>query len=233
MKHLKDNLAQVEQQIHDACARAGRARDDVQLVAVSKGHPAASIAALRDLGVQTFGESYVQEWQEKARKVAEVDWHFIGHLQSNKARFLVEAPPANVALIHSVDRASVLKALASRADQPVSILLQVNIGADPAKSGAAADETRALLQRAIGYDALTIRGLMAIPPLTDAPDDARPHFHNLANLFHESANWLAEHAPQRRAAFTELSIGMSNDFGIAIEEGATIIRVGTALFGAR
>lgn len=226
------NLAAVRQRIESACDRCQRDPDDVTLVAVSKGHDTAAIGALIELGVSDFGESYVQEWREKADQLEaqiEARWHFIGHLQSNKARFLTD----EVALIHSVDRSSVMKALSRRADQPARVLLQINIGEDPDKFGADPDAVIETLQRALSYEKLRVHGLMTIPPFTNNPEDARPHFRALKSAFDGCREWLAEHATDALEDFTELSMGMSADYDVAIEEGATIIRVGTALFGPR
>lgn len=222
-------LGAIRERIAAACTRAGRSADEVTLVAVSKGHDIAAIEAMAALGVDDFGESYVQEWQRKAAHVENVRWHFIGHLQSNKAKFIVD----HVALIHSVDRASLMKALARRSDHPVDILLQINVGEDPAKFGADPGAVTATLEKALSYEGLRVRGLMTIPPFGDDPEDSRPHFRALHAAFEGCRDWLSARAPERLADFCELSMGMSDDFEVAIEEGATLIRVGTALFGPR
>ncbi len=229
MTDYETNLARIRGRIAGACTRAGRDPSTVELIAVSKGHDVAAIQALRELGVTSFGESYVPEWQDKADAVSGVDWHFIGHLQSNKARFVVD----RARLIHSVDRTSLMRALARRSEAPVDILLQINVGADPAKSGADPAAVLESLAASMSFDGLSVRGLMTMPPFTENAEDARPHFRALRDAFERCRDWLGTHAPDRAAGFTELSMGMSHDFEVAIEEGATMIRVGTALFGAR
>lgn len=222
------NLNAIRRRIDDACQRCGRDATEVTLIAVSKGHDVAAIEALAALGVADFGESYVQEWLDKADD-CDVRWHFIGHLQSNKAKFITD----RVALVHSVDRKSVMKALSRRSDEPVEILLQINVGEDADKFGADPDAVIPTLEQALAYEGLNVRGLMTIPPFTDDPEDARPHFRALRIAFERCRDWLERNAPDRLPAFTELSMGMSADFEVAIEEGATMIRVGTALLGPR
>lgn len=229
MTTLSDRLASIEGRIVEACRRAERRRDEVTLIGVTKGHDAARIRALAELGVRDFGESYVQEWQRKADEVPDARWHFIGHLQSNKVRHLL----GRVVLIHSVDRASLVTEIARRADGPTAVLLQINVGEDPAKSGANPRAALDLLQAATAHPQLRVRGLMTIPPLAEDPEATRPHFRALREIHDACARWLEAHAPQRRGEFTELSMGMSDDFEYAIEEGATMIRVGTALLGPR
>lgn len=230
MTNLNDNLHAVRDRMIAACARAGRSLDEVTLLAVSKGHDVEAIGELYELGVRDFGESYVQEWEEKVDALpSDIRWHFVGHLQSNKARFLTD----RVELVHSVDRKSVMKALNKRSDSTSKVLLQVNVAEDPNKSGAAPDEVVELARRAVQYERLSIRGLMTIPPYSDDPELARPHFRALREASDEVRQWLNSNHPERAKDLSELSMGMTADFDVAIEEGATIIRVGTALFGAR
>lgn len=227
---LQARLAEVERRIVQACERVGRSRDDVTLIAVSKTHPIEAIEALADLGVRDFGESYVQEWQEKSEQLEDaVRWHFIGGLQSNKARFVA----GKVALIHSVDRKSLVKALARRSDEPVDVLLQVNISGEESKGGVEPDDLEALYKRVLGRDELRVRGVMGMAPYADDPEEARPYFRRLRELFDELVTFAKEHNPQQADDLQEISMGMSGDFEVAIEEGATLIRVGSALFGAR
>ena len=229
MTDASKRLAQVRDRIAAACERSGRSPSDVLLLGVSKTHPAATIRELADLGVAAFGESYVAEWQRKADELADVTWHFVGHLQSRKAKHVA----GRVALLHSVDRDSVVAALDRAAPGPIDVLLQVNVGLDAAKSGVEPSEMIDLLALTTKSQNLRVRGLMTMPPWTDDPEDARPHFRALAALHAEARHWLDGNAPDVVDGFTELSMGMSGDLEVAIEEGATIVRVGTALMGPR
>ena len=209
--------------------RSGRSSGDVVLIAVSKGHSAESLRAIYELGHRDFGESYVQEWQSKrAILPADIRWHFIGGLQSNKARLLRE-----VHLVHSVDRSSVMKRLAGTAVEPVSVLLQVNTGRESQKAVVDPENLVEELDRATGHEGLRVRGLMAIPPFGLAEQATREHFSRLSSLHEECRRWLSGRCADRLRDFQYLSMGMSSDFGTAIEEGATHVRVGTALFGPR
>lgn len=239
-RRLEGNLRAVRERMAQACRRAGRGREDVRLVAVSKTHSPEMIRGLFAAGQRDFGESYVQEWQDKVgalRAVSEayeeINWHFIGHLQSNKARDLA----GGVGLVHSADRRSVMRQLHRRFERPANILLQVNIAGQSTKSGVAPEGLPALLETAYSFENLRIRGLMCIPPYADDPQENRPYFRRMRALFEQSRRWLASRGEGARgdalADFEHLSMGMSGDFEVAIEEGATIVRVGTALFGAR
>lgn len=227
---LRQNLAQVEQRIESACDSAGRSRDDVTLVAVSKNHPIEAIQTLYDAGQRHFGESYVQEWEDKAAELPDdIVWHFIGHLQSNKAKYIAD----DVALVHSVDRKSVMKQLHRRTDERVDVLLQVNIAGQESKSGVAPGGLIDLLELSRNYPNIRVCGLMTIPPYVDDPEQNRAHFQKMHELFEEARTWHTQHSAEDVGAFVHLSMGMSADFEVAIEEGATIVRVGTAIFGER
>lgn len=239
---LVDNLDAVRQRVSRACERAGRPVSDVTLIAVSKTHPVGAIRALHRAGQRHFGESYVQEWQQKAQQISADDfggddlvWHFIGHLQSNKARFVADG----VDLVHSVDRPSVMRVLQQRARHRVDVLLQVNIAHQASKEGVAPQDLLELLAAAQGYDRLRVCGLMCIPPYVEDAEDNRVYFRQMRELFEAARAWLAEHVADddaRGAAladFRHLSMGMSGDYEVAIEEGATLVRVGTAIFGER
>ena len=214
-------LDALEQRLHAACAAAGRAREDVVLVAVSKTHPAGDVAMLRDLGVRDFGENRDQEARDKARDVPDVRWHFVGGLQTNKARSV--ATYADV--VHSVDRPSLLDALsagAQRAGRELDVLLQVSLDGDRDRGGAVADAVPALAARAADAPALRLAGVMAV-----APRDADP-----AVAFAELAR-VAEHVRAAHPGATAISAGMTGDLEQAVLHGATHVRVGTALFGRR
>jgi hypothetical protein len=227
---IADNVARVRERIAAACARAGRSPDDVRLIAVSKTHPASAIREAFAAGITLFGENRVQEFAAKAPELAGVDaeFHLIGHLQSNKAAKAAELFNA----IDSVDSAKLaerLNAAAEKLGKTLPILLEVNVGREAAKSGFAPDsgELEELLTKTTDLRDLSIRGLMAIPPHTDDPNGSRPYFRKL----HDLRGRLAKQFPG--VNLNELSMGMSHDYEIAIEEGSTCVRVGTAIFGER
>lgn len=233
---LAARYTEIRARVDAACARVGRSPSEVTLVAVSKTFSAPHLQALYDLGVRDFGESYVQEWQEKAPLLpADLRWHFIGHLQSNKVKQLLAdggEDVRQVAVIHAVDRGSLMREIARRSDAPVPVFLQVNVGGEASKSGVASSEVEGLLREAVIKHSLRVIGLMTIPPPVADPEDARPFFAELVALRERCNSWLAEHAPEH-PALDALSMGMSHDFEVAIEEGATHVRVGSAIFGAR
>lgn len=232
---IRNAYAAVRDRVDRACARAGRAAGDVTLIAVSKTHPPEALRVLYDCGVRDFGESYVQELVDKRDVLPDdVRWHFIGRLQTNKARFVTEG----VALIHSVDRVGLLDALERRAargpnDRPVDVLLQVSLAGERTKGGVKPDGLEALYAHARKLEHIRVRGLMTMPPYDEDPQASRPYFARLRDLLAELREQVAREDEAAAAAPTELSMGMSNDFEVAIEEGATLVRVGTALFGER
>lgn len=218
---LAENLAALEQRIAAACATAGRARDDVVLVAVTKTHPVSDVALLRDLGVRDVGENRDQEARDKAAAVPDVRWHFVGGLQTNKARSV--ASYADV--VHSVDRAALVDALsagAQRAQRELDVLLQVSLDGDPARGGALPADVPALAEQVAAAPALRLAGVMAVAPLDADPAAA------FAALAQVSARLRADHPYA-----TVVSAGMSGDLEQAIAAGATHVRVGTALLGRR
>ncbi len=225
---IEANLQRINQRIAEACTRAGREPGAVKLVAVSKTMPATAVAAAAQAGQSLFGESYVQEFVTKAEQVrTPVEWHFIGSLQSNKVKYLA----GKVALIHSVDRPSLAGEIDrqwGRLGRSADVLLQVNLGGEATKSGTDEAGLVDLARRVKALQNLRVRGLMTLPPWEEDPEAVRPHFRRLAEL----ARTLQERdlVPRDRV---ELSMGMSHDFEVAIEEGATLVRVGTAIFGAR
>lgn len=226
--NIADRLHQVEERISRAARAAGRRPEDVRLVAVSKTRPVADILEAFQAGQTVFGENYVQELQEKAAQVDQpVEWHAIGHLQSNKVKYIA----GTVALIHSVDRLSLAEEINrqwGRLGQVCNILVQVNISGEASKSGTSETEALQLVRDIARLPQLAVRGLMTMPPFFDDPDAARPYFAGLRRLAERIA---AEAIPG--VAMTELSMGMSGDFEVAIQEGATLVRVGTAIFGER
>lgn len=242
---LEDRLRAVRKRVEDACERAGRRPGDVRIVAVAKTHPPAAVAAARSAGLTDVGENRVQEMLGKmaaldggtaTRRDRSHDrdtepclrWHFVGRLQSNKARDVV----GRTVLVHAVDRRSLGEELSKRAvaAQTVQrVLVQVNVGHDPAKAGCQPDDTGDLVGYLRGLDNLSVEGLTTIPPLppeeVDQAEAARPHFAELRDI----RDRLRDHWPEVR----HLSMGMTADFEVAVEEGATILRLGRALFGPR
>ena len=222
------NISQIRQQIASVCADCGCDPADVRLIAASKQKPAADIEAAIAAGQTLFGESYVQECVAKIDAVASAaEWHFIGGLQSNKVKYLA----GKVAMIHSVDRLSLAEEIDrqwGKLNSVVDILIQVNLGEEETKSGTTADELLKLVSQLAQFKHLRIRGLMALPPWAEDPEAARPYFRQLRELAGQVATMSLPNVKMQ-----ELSMGMSHDFVAAIEEGATMVRIGTAIFGAR
>lgn len=225
---ISENLKNIRDRITAAALRAARDPSGVRLVAVSKTQSAGAVSEAARAGQGLFGENYVQELTAKAAEVTEpVEWHFIGSLQSNKVKSLVNL----VTTIHSVDRLSLAEEISrqwGKAGTSCEILLEVNIAGEATKGGTTAADLLALTREVARLPHLRIRGLMTMPPFFDDPEGARPFFRELRRLAGVIA---AEEIPG--VAMTELSMGMSGDFEAAIEEGATLVRVGTALFGER
>jgi len=225
---LTANLERVRERMAHAAERAGRRAEEITLVAVSKTFSADAIRAAYEAGLRAFGENRVQEFESKQPKLgdlADATWHLIGHLQSNKARRAVH-------LFHRIDSIDSL-ALAQKLDSAAAaeskrlpVLIEVHVGGETTKSGVAEENLAALAGDLEKLSQLELRGLMTIPPYCDSPEAARPHFQKLREL----RNTVSE---QLGRALPTLSMGMSHDFEVAIEEGATEIRIGTALFGQR
>jgi pyridoxal phosphate enzyme (YggS family) len=211
------NVAAVNARIDAACVRAARKRESVTLVAVTKTFPSDAVTFAIEAGVTHVGENKVQEAREKQPGVrGSARWHLIGHLQSNKAKDAVKLFDV-IETVDSVDLAEKIAKAASAHGKRQEVMLQVNIGREPQKSGADPDDAETLVRAIQAMDALSLRGLMAIPPFDGDP---RPHFRALRQL-------------RDSVGVAELSMGMSEDYEIAIEEGSTLVRVGRAIFGAR
>lgn len=225
---IAENIAEVKKRIAHAALEAGRAPDSVRLVAVSKTQPAAAIAEAFKSGQVVFGENYVQELVAKAAELPPgISWHFIGHLQSNKVRQIAGL----VDMIHSVDRLSLAQEIDRQwghAGKSCDILIQVNISCEPTKSGTTTEDLLGLVREVAELPNVRIKGLMTMPPFFDDPEAARPYFAALRVLAREVDK---EEIPG--VEMHELSMGMSGDFEAAIFEGATLVRVGSALFGER
>ncbi|MDD2201510.1 MAG: YggS family pyridoxal phosphate-dependent enzyme [Firmicutes bacterium] len=228
MSSISENLRLVKGRIAAAAARAGRDPSEVTLVAVTKNVDAGRVALAAKAGVSDFGENRVQEAAEKIPLVdADVAWHFVGHLQRNKARDAVEL----FSLIHSLDSMKLAHELNRRcemADSSTDLLLQVNISGEETKFGVPPEMAKDSLLEVARYERLRVRGLMTIAPYSDDPEDARPWFSQARQLMGELGRLSISNV-----RMDELSMGMSGDYEVAIEEGATIIRVGTAIFGER
>jgi pyridoxal phosphate enzyme (YggS family) len=226
-EHIPKGLAEVRARMGEAAARSGRRLEDIRLVAVSKTHAVDAVRAAADAGQQDFGENKVQEALEKIEAAGrQVRWHLIGHLQSNKAR-----KTAAFDYVHSIDSVDLLTRVdqaAGSISRQIEVLVQVDLALEPTKHGAPIDQIPSIFRAAIECRAARAVGLMLLPPLAENPEDARPWFARLRRLREELAG---EGVPASQ--LRELSMGMSHDFEVAIEEGATMIRVGTAIFGQR
>ena len=228
---LAARLSAIDDRIADAARRAGRDPGDITRIVVTKFHPAQLVRDLRALGVTEVGENRQQELTAKRADLVDLDdvrWHFIGHLQTNKVRQVV----GNAVLVHSVDSwrlASAVDAQARSRDLVQGILVQVNTSGEPSKQGLSPAELPAVLRRIHQeLPGVRLEGLMTMAPYTADPEETRPFFKRLRQLRDESN----AHLPADRA-MAHLSMGMSRDYAVAVEEGATIIRIGTGLFGAR
>lgn len=226
MSAIADNLQAVQARIRDAAVLAGRLPESVRLLAVSKTWPLASVINAADAGQKAFGENYVQEGVDKvtATRDRPLEWHFIGPLQSNKSRLVAE----HFDWVHSVDRLKVAERLSAQRPAhlpPLQVCIQVNVSGEASKSGCAPDEALALCQAVATLPGLSLRGLMAIPEPTDDPAAQRTPFRQVREIF--------EHIRAAGFPLDTLSMGMSHDLEAAIAEGATIVRIGTAIFGER
>ncbi len=231
MGTVAENLAAVQARIAAAARRVGRDPAAIRLVAVSKRVPDERLRAAVAAGQRLFGENYLQEAEEKIARLdpaGELSWHFIGHLQSNKARAAAE----RFAMVETVDRlklATLLDRQARALGRELPVLLQVNVGGEEQKSGVAPAAAAKLLAALNKLPALRVVGLMTMPPWSADPEESRPHFRRLRRLAEDlvGQGLLGSPGP------SELSMGMSGDFEVAVEEGATLVRVGTAIFGPR
>ncbi len=222
-----DNLRYVQERIREACKKAGRSAEEVTLLGASKTVPPEKIQKFYECGLRTFGENRVQEFLKKyeALQDADIDWHFIGRLQTNKVKYLMN----KVSLIHSLDRVSLADEIEKRAKKVgivQDVLIEVNVGGEETKGGVQPEDLKKLFEYTLSLKNLRVIGLMTIPPYLDDPEDVRPYFVRLRELRDELEKEFSTSLPH-------LSMGMSHDFEIAVEEGATIVRVGTLLFGER
>lgn len=226
---MKDRIERIEKQIREAAEKAGRNPDEIRLVAVSKIKPADMVREARDAGQTIFGENYIQEAVAKIEEVGDdsIEWHFIGHLQSKKSKYAAGV----FTLIHSVDSLKLAKEIdkqAAKKEVVQPILIQVNTSGEESKSGTTAEEVIELVREVASLENVAVKGLMTMPAFFDDPEGARPYFRQL-RLIKDRIEALGIPGVEMK----ELSMGMSGDFEVAIEEGATLVRVGTAIFGAR
>ena len=227
-EELKENLTSVEERVAAACTRAGRDRSEVTLIAVSKTKPVEDLQVIYDQGIREFGENKVQELTGKIPEMpADINWHLIGHLQRNKVKYIVD----KVKLIHSVDSyrlAEEINIQAKKHGVIVPILIEVNAANEATKFGVRLDEAKQLCKEIAELDSVHIKGLMTIAPNVVVPEENRAIFHKIKDLAVDIANENNDNIDM-----DIISMGMTNDFEVAIEEGATHVRVGTAIFGER
>ncbi len=225
---LRENLKQVEENIVKACERAGRERSEITLVAVSKTKPVSMLSEIYECGVRDFGENKVQEICEKRDLLpSDIRWHMIGHLQRNKVKYIVN----DTTLIHSVDSyrlAEEINVQAKKINRIIPILIEINIADESSKFGIAKEEALQLAEEISHLDGIQIRGLMTIAPYVENPEENRPYFKKIRELAVDIAKENIDNV-----SMDILSMGMTGDYAVAIEEGATIVRVGTGIFGSR
>lgn len=228
---IGENYLEIVERKNRAAVRSGRNLEDVLLLAVTKLHTVEEIDQAISAGATDAGENRVQELLEKYDRTAEpVRWHLIGHLQTNKVKNIID----KVVLIHSVDSLKLAKEISKRAiaaDKVMDILIEINIGMEESKSGVPAEDVESLVKEiAAECEGVRIRGVMCVPPIGETPEDSRPYFKKTKAIFD---NLKTLDLPQERFLPDTLSMGMSGDFEVAVEEGATIVRVGSSIFGKR
>lgn len=225
---LKKNLKAVEAEIQAACHKSGRSRDEVTLIAVSKTKPVETLKEAYALGVRIFGENKVQELSDKHDILPQdIHWHMIGHLQRNKVKYIID----KVDLIHSVDSlrlAETIEKEAAKRNMVANVLLEVNVAKEESKFGLMPEEVFEFIDNIAEFSHIQVKGLMTIAPFVDNPEENRPIFARLRKLSVDIAEKNVDNM-----TMSILSMGMTNDYQVAIEEGATIVRVGTGIFGAR
>lgn len=224
---ISQNIKEVKEKIEMAAARSGRKSEDITLVAVSKTQPIEKIIEAKESGLNIFGENKVQEIVDKYPNIIEVQWHLIGHLQTNKVKYIID----KVSLIHSLDSISLAEEIdkrAKKANKIMPVLIQINIGKEESKSGIFEEELQDFIEELKKFNNIVIKGIMTIPPKADSDDEARKYFKRMKEIFESLKVYNCENID-----IEYLSMGMTGDYEIAIEEGANIIRVGTGIFGER
>ncbi|MFP4661143.1 MAG: YggS family pyridoxal phosphate-dependent enzyme [Halanaerobiales bacterium] len=226
-KELLKRLNSIRERINATAEKAGRSKDDISLIAVSKNQPLSKIDFFQQQDLEIFAESRVQELMEKYEEKADLSWHFIGHLQRNKVKYLMRMD--NCKLIHSLDSwrlAREINKRAKKSNRLMPVLLEVNIADDENKYGISPEQVEDFLKDSVNLKNIQIKGLMTIAPYVDNPEEVRPIFKSLSLIKQDMQSKGFEN-------IQELSMGMSNDFEVAIEEGSTMVRIGSALFGKR
>lgn len=225
---LKENLEKVEENIQAACDLAGRKRDEVTLIAVSKTKPVEMLQEAYDLGVRINGENKAQELASKYEVLPkDIHWHMIGHMQRNKVKYIID----KVDLIHSVDSVRLAETIDKEAEKHgviANILIEVNVAKEESKFGLMPEEVPEFVEKIAGFPHIRVKGLMTIAPFVENPEENRPIFAHLRKLSVDIAKKNIDNI-----TMSILSMGMTNDYQVAIEEGATMVRVGTGIFGAR
>ncbi len=227
-KSIAANIYEIKQRIAKAAARVGRDPGEIKLMAVTKTVAAERIKEAIDAGITLFGENYVQEAKDKIPALGKtVQWHMIGHLQTNKSRYVVHL----FNCVQSVDRMELAQEIDKRAGRvgyKIDVLIEVNVSGEQTKSGIAAPDAINLVKQVSALENISVRGLMTMPPFSDNPEDSRPYFRALKEISRQISE-----ARIPLVIMDELSMGMTDDFEVAIEEGATIVRIGRAIFGQR
>lgn len=227
-KMVKENLITVQNKVNDACERAGRKTDEVTLIAVSKTKPVPMLLEAYNAGAREFGENKVQEIMDKYDKLPQdINWHLIGHLQRNKVKYIID----KVKMIHSVDSMRLAEEISKEAVKKsvhMDILLEVNVAGEESKFGFSCEEAAKEVENIAALPGITVQGLMTIAPFVENPEDNREVFRKLKKLSVDIASKNIDNVFMR-----DLSMGMTGDYEVAIEEGATLVRVGTGIFGER
>lgn len=225
---ITENLSMVENKIAAACKRAGRERDEVKLIAVSKTQPVEAIREAIEYGINSFGENRVQELREKTEIIKDnLDWHLIGHLQTNKVKYVV----GKVSLIHSLENIRLAEALdkeAAKLGITVDVLAEINVAKEDSKFGVMPEDAENFIREVSKFPNINIKGLMTVAPYTDISEENRKYFRQLKKIMVD-LNSKNIH----NVSMNVLSMGMTGDYEVAIEEGATLVRVGTGIFGSR
>lgn len=224
---MKENIEDIEKKILNAAKKSGRSRDDITLIAVSKMHPVDMVIEAKNNGMNIFGENKVQELVEKFPYAGEVKWHLIGHLQRNKVKYIID----KVEMIHSLDSLELAEEIDKRAkkiNRLVPVLIQINIGKEESKSGISEENLNDFILELKRFENIIVSGIMTVPPNDEDKEITRKYFKRMYELFNEIKRYNGGNT-----SIKFLSMGMTNDFEIAIEEGSNIVRVGTGIFGKR
>jgi hypothetical protein len=226
MDEISNNLEKIKKRIQDAALACGRRLEDIKLIAVSKTKPAEMVGEAHGAGQKIFGENYVQELRQKSQEFAgtDIEWHFIGHLQRNKVKYVVPI----VKCIHSINSIKLAEEIEKRAESKIDSLIEINLAGEESKSGIAPGGLEELIAAIGKMEHVNLIGLMTMPPYDEDPEKSRPYFKRLRQIEDDIND--RKLYPKR---LTELSMGMTGDLEVAIEEGSTMVRVGTAIFGER